>query len=119
MAKRGSTFAKYDPAFKREVVEAYLSGRFGGYGLVAKHFGLKSICQVYEWTDRYRKEGPDSLSKDMRSDGKETMRGKYFREKNIEDWPLERQIEYLKMENAILKKAKALRLKNSGERNDT
>jgi len=119
MAKKDSTFVKYDPAFKREVVEAYLSGRFGGYRLVAKHFGLKSICQVYEWTDRYRKEGPDSLSKDKRCDGNNLMLGKHFRDKNIEDWPLEQQVEYLKMENAILKKAKALRLKNSGEPNDT
>ena len=82
-------------------------------------FGIKSDCQVREWTTRYRQEGAESLSEDRRKDGNNPMLGKYQRDPNIENWPLEKQIEYLKMENAILKKVKALRLKNSGERNDT
>jgi len=119
MAKKGSIFEKYSPEFKRSVVEAYLSGKYGGYEKVAKLFELKSDTQVEVWTRRYRKEGPESLSRDKRAGGNNLMGGRYFREKNIEDWPLEQQIEYLKMENAILKKAKALRLKNSGEPSDT
>lgn len=119
MAKKGSIFTKYSPEFKVRVAEAYLSGKFGGMGAVSKHFGLKSENQVREWTKRYRGEGAQSLSEDRRAGGNNPMAGKHFREKNIEDWPLEQQIEYLKMENAILKKAKALRLKNSGEPSDT
>jgi transposase len=119
MAKKGSIFEKHSPEFKLRVVEAYLSGKYGGYVSVAKLFGLKSDTQVEAWTKRYRKEGPESLSKDKRSGGNNSLSGRYFREKDIEDWPLEQQIEYLKMENAILKKAKALRLKNLGEPNDT
>ena len=119
MAKKGSIFKKYSPELKVSVAEAYLSGKFGGMEAVSKHFGLKSENQVREWTKRYRREGAESLSEDRRKRGNNPMAGKYFREKNIESWSLEQQIEYLKMENAILKKAKALRLKNSGEPNDT
>jgi len=118
MAKKGSVFAKYSPEFKQEVVEAYLSRKVGGCKQVARSFGLKSDAQVIRWTQLYRQGGPEALSKDRR-EGHNPNFGKHFREKNIENWPLEQQVEYLKMENAILKKAKALRLKNSGERNDT
>lgn len=119
MAKKGSIFHKYSPEFKVSVVEAYLGGKYGSYVEVAKLFGIRDKTQVYVWTRRYRKEGPESLSEDRRAGGNNPMAGKHFREKKIEDWPLEQQIEYLKMENAILKKVKALRLKNSGEPNDT
>lgn len=119
MAKKGSVFKTYSPEFKVSVAEAYLSGKFGGMVSVAKHFGLKSDFQVREWTKRYRKEGAESLSEDRRKSGNNPMLGKYQRDPNIENWPLEKQVEYLKMENAILKKVKALRLKNSGEPNDT
>jgi len=119
MAKKGSIFTKYSPEFKVSVVEAYLSGKFGGMGAVSKHFGLKSENQVREWTKRYRGEGAESLSEDRRKGGNNPMLGKYQRDPNLENWTLQHQIEYLKMENAILKKAKALRLRNSGEPNDT
>jgi len=119
MAKKGSVFAKYSPEFKRNVVEAYLSGKYGGCTRVAKLFGLRSDSQVDVWTKLYRQGGPEALSKDRRVSERNPNSGRYFREKNIEDWPLEQQVEYLKMENAILKKAKALRLKNLGEPNDT
>ena len=119
MAKKGSIFKKYSPEFKVSVVEAYLSGNFGGMGAVAKYFELKSDCQVKEWTKRYRKEGPESLSEDRRAGGNNPTLGKYRREPNMENWTLQQQIEYLKMENAILKKVKALRLKNSGEPSGT
>jgi transposase len=119
MVKKGSNFQKHSPEFKVSVAEAYISGKYGGYIEVAKLFGLKSKTQVVVWTKRYRKEGPESLSQDRRTGGNNPLLGKHFREKDIEGWPLEQQIEYLKMENAILKKAKALRLKNSGEPSDT
>jgi len=118
MAKKGSIFKKYSADFKVKVAEAYLSGKNGGYREVAKLFGLKSDRQVVVWTNRYRKEGPESLSKDKRLGGNNPMIGKYRRDPNMENWTLQQQVEYLKMENAILKKAKALRLKNSGEPND-
>ena len=101
------------------VVEAYLSGKFGGMETVAKYFELKIDCQVKEWTKRYRKEGPESLSEDRRAGGNNPTLGKYRREQNMENWTLQQQIEYLKMENAILKKVKALRLTDSGEPSDT
>lgn len=119
MPKKGSTFAKYTPEFKLKVVKAYLSGTEGGYKTVAKQYGLRSGTQLFAWTKRYREEGPEFLSEDRRTGGNNPMIGKYRRDPNIENWTLQQQIEYLKMENAILKKAKALRLKNSGEPNDT
>ncbi|MBN2876834.1 MAG: transposase [Bacilli bacterium] len=111
MANKGSIYKNYSPDFKLKVVEAYLSGEYGGKIQVAKAFGLKSQTQVKVWTDSYRNEGIVGLSKDNRGKGTSTMRGRYLRNHTLEDWPLERQLEYLKLENAVLKKVKALRLK--------
>jgi transposase len=119
MPNKGSTFVKYTPEFKLKAVKAYLSGKEGGYKTVAKQYGLRSSTQLFNWTQRYRSEGTESLSEDRRAGGNNPMLGKYRRDPNIENWTLEQQVEHLKMENAILKKVKALRLKNSGEPSDT
>ena len=119
MAIKGSKFKKYRSEFKVRVVEAYLSGRYSSYEQVAREFEMRNVSQVKAWTKRYRTEGPESLAIDKRAQRINPKLGKHFREKNIENWPLEQQVEYLKMENAILKKVKALRLRNSREHNDT
>ena len=111
MAKKGSIFKKYGPEFKLRVVEAYLSGKQGGLDRVTKAFELKSKPQVKGWTKRYQDKRIGALSMDNRARGNNPLAGKYFREKDIEPWSLEQQIEYLKMENTILEKVKALRLK--------
>jgi transposase len=111
MAKKGSIFKKYSPEFKLRVVEAYLSGKYGGLEGVTKAFEMKSKTQIREWVKHYQDNGVSGLSLDKRTRGNNPLAGKYFRERNIETWPLEQQVEYLKMENTILKKVKALRLK--------
>lgn len=37
MAKKGTIFQTYSPEFKKEVVEAYLSGKYGGMVPVTKN----------------------------------------------------------------------------------
>ena len=118
MAKKGSVFNKYSPELKLKVVEAYLSAQYGGGARVAKVFGVRSASQVKAWTKLYQTEGVESLSIDKRVNSNNPTLGKHFRERDIEDWPLDKQIEYLKMENAILKKVKALRSRKSGEPSD-
>lgn len=118
MAKKGSVFNKYSPELKLKVVEAYLSAQYGGGARVAKVFGIRSASQVNAWTKLYQTEGVESLSIDKRVNSNNPTLGKHFRERDIEDWPLDKQIEYLKMENAILKKVKALRSRKSGEPSD-
>jgi len=38
----GKPNKKYSPEFKKEAVEKYLSGLYGGYDLLSKELGLRS-----------------------------------------------------------------------------
>ena len=42
----GKPNKKYSPEFKKEAVEKYLSGLYGGYDLLSKELGLRSSRQV-------------------------------------------------------------------------
>ena len=106
---------KYSPEFKKEAVEKYLSGEIGGLELAARRLGLRSHSQLKRWTAEYL-ENPELLKVDGRGkgllkDGERKGRPKRIK---LEELSKDEQIEYLKMENAILKKVKALR-KNYGE----
>ena len=105
---------KYSPEFKKEAAEKYLSGKYGGYDLLSRELGLRSSRQLKDWVELYRQD-PELLKQDGRHLGKKdgVQKGKP-KKVNLEDLNLEEQVEHLKMENAILKKAKALR-KNYGE----
>ena len=105
---------KYSPEFKKEAVEKYLSGETGGIRTAAKTLGLRSHTQLKNWIRLY-KQDPELLKQDGRHLGKKDgiQKGKP-KKVDLEKLSLEEQIEHLKMENAILKKAKALR-KNYGE----
>jgi len=72
---------------------------------------LRSKRQLLNWTKLY-KQDPELLKTDRRSLGSNSP----GRQKQIKlnELSKDEQIEYLKMENAILKKAKALR-KSYGE----
>jgi transposase-like protein len=110
----GKTNNKYSPEFKKEAVEKYLSGLYGGYDLLSRELGLRSSRQLKDWVRKYLLD-PELLDQDGRHLGKKdgVQKGKPKIVK-LEDLSLEEQVEHLKMENAILKKAKALR-KNYGE----
>ena len=110
----GKPNKKYSPEFKKEAVEKYLSGLYGGYDLLSRELGLRSSRQLKDWVRKYLLD-PELLDQDGRHLGKKdgVQKGKPKKVK-LEDLSLEEQVEHLKMENAILKKAKALR-KNYGE----
>ena len=106
---------KYSYEFKKEAVEKYLNGQRGGYTSLARELGLRSRTQLHDWVRLYR-EDPELLKQDgrgkaSRKDGVMKGRPKKIRPDELSK---DEQIEYLKMENAILKKAKALR-KDFGE----
>ncbi len=114
MAKKGTKFNHYSPEFKKEAVEKYLSGELGGMTTAARILELKSDRQLRNWVKLYKKD-PELLKKDGRKLGKKegVLKGKP-KKVDLDSLSKDEQIEYLKMENAILKKAKALR-KDYGE----
>ena len=105
---------KYSYEFKKEAVEKYFTGQYGGYDILGARLGLRSSKQLRDWVKLYRQD-PDLLKQDGRTLRKKdgVRKGK---PKNVDTDELSKdeQIEYLKMENAILKKVKALR-KDYGE----
>ena len=105
---------KYSPEFKKEAVEKYLRGEIGGLIMATRRLGLRSDTQLWNWVKLYQQD-PELLKQDGRHLGKKDGIQKGRPKKvNLEELSLEEQVEHLKMENAILKKAKALR-KNYGE----
>ncbi|MBQ2685939.1 MAG: transposase [Erysipelotrichaceae bacterium] len=110
----GRTNNKYSPEFKKEAVEKYLSGELGGMSVASRELGLRSREQLRQWTKLYQQD-PELLKKDGRHLGKKdgVQKGRPKKVK-LDELSKDELIEHLKMENAILKKAKALR-KNYGE----
>ena len=106
---------KYSPEFKKEAVEKFLTGKIGGLEIAARRLGLRSHTQLKKWTAKYL-EDPEFLKVDGREKGllKDGARKGRPKRIKLEELSKDEQIEYLKMENAVLKKAKALR-KNYGE----
>ena len=105
---------KYSPEFKKKAVEKYLNGELGGMAYASRQLGLRSHEQLRQWIKLY-KQDPELLKVDGRHFGKKDGVQKGIPKKpNLKELSLEEQVEYLKMENAILKKVKALR-KDYGE----
>ena len=115
MAKKGTKHKKYLPDFKKEAVERYISGELGGLDQATKTLGLKSHSQLKSWLKSYR-EDPELLKQDNRGKASKKDGVRKGRPKKVilDELSKDEQIEYLKMENAILKKVKALR-KDYGE----
>ena len=116
MGKTGRKNNHYSPEFKKEAVERYLSGELGGMETASRKLGLKSHRQLMNWTRLYR-EDPELLKQDGRgkASNKDGIRKGRPKKVKLDELSKDEQIEYLKMENDVLKKAKALR-KNYGER---
>jgi transposase-like protein len=115
MAKKGQKFNTYSPDFKKEAVERYMSGELGGMTTAVRKLGMKSHKQLRNWIKLYRQD-PELLKQDNRGKAsrKDGVRKGRSKKVKLDELSKDEQIEYLKMENAILKKAKALR-KNFGE----
>lgn len=114
MGKTGRKNKNYTQEFKKEAVERYLSGELGGVRIASRKLGLRSKTQLQQWVKQY-KEDPELLKQDGRKLGKKdgVQKGRP-KQKDLDAMTKDEQIEYLKMEVAVLKKAKALR-KNYGE----
>ena len=52
--------AKYSYEFKKKIVKAYLNGE-GGYGYLAKEYGISDDVKVKLWVDNYKAFGDDGL----------------------------------------------------------
>lgn len=103
MAKKGSKFNTYRYEFKVQVVEDYLSGKSGGLNLITKKYGLKSNKQVRDWVKKYK---VDISSLRVETRGRNSTG--HPKSIKLEDMSVEEQNRYLRMENDILKKLKAL-----------
>ncbi len=54
--------AKYTQEFKLKVVKAYLNNE-GGYGILAKRFGVKSTSNIQKWISQYNYFGVEGLKR--------------------------------------------------------
>ena len=104
MAKKGQKFRTYIPEFKIQVVEEYLSGKSGGVDAITKKYDLKSNRRIRDWLKIYKEQGPEGLMIERRGAPSKDKRIPF----NLDEMSLEEQVKYLKMENDILKKLKAL-----------
>ena len=104
----------YTYEFKKEICEKYLSGKYGGGMTFCRRFSIRSKRQLYNWVNLYHKD-PELLKVDGRHKGKADgiNKGKP-KQLDLTSLSKDKQIEHLRMENDILKKAKALR-KRYGE----
>lgn len=103
MSKKGNKFQKYSVELKIKAVTDYLDGN-GGYKYIAKKYGLKNHRQVYDWVKIYKGKGKEGFLVETRG---RNSKGRPKAVK-LEEMSLEQQVEYLKMENDILKKVQAL-----------
>ncbi|MDO5108358.1 MAG: helix-turn-helix domain-containing protein [Erysipelotrichaceae bacterium] len=115
MGKTGRENNSYSAEFKLKAVEQYLSGEIGGLTIAARQLGLRSKTQLSRWIKLY-KQDPELLKQDNRgkTSSKDGVRKGRPKKVKLDEMSKDEQIEYLKMENAILKKARALR-RNYGE----
>lgn len=89
---------KYTGEFKEKVVKEYLSGQHGGLNTVAKIYDVRNVSQLKKWVKKYR-EDPTSLRRENRGRKKLSSKTDKSREELLQE-----KIDYLTMENAILKK---------------
>ena len=59
--------SKYSFEFKKNVVNAYLNGE-GGYGFLAKKFGIPNKSKVKLWVDNYNTFGDEGLKRSRKND---------------------------------------------------
>ncbi|MDT2741238.1 helix-turn-helix domain-containing protein [Lactococcus garvieae] len=89
---------KYTGEFKEKVVKEYLSGQHGGLKAVPKIYDVRNVSQLKKWVKKYR-EDPTSLHRENRGRKKLSSKTDKSREELLQE-----KIDYLTMENAILKK---------------
>ena len=98
----------YDAAIKRKAVDLYLNKHYG-YKKVAKMLKIPSPSSVKSWVKIYRLEGAQALE-DIKLGGHLRRKPiKYPKPEEIKgDITLQKEVEWLRAENAYLKKLEAL-----------
>ena len=59
--------AKYSYEFKKQVVDAYLSGE-GGYEYLAKRYGVPAWSNIKKWVRNYETHGDKGLMRSRKQD---------------------------------------------------
>ena len=59
--------SKYSFEFKKQVVLAYLNGE-GGYGYIAKSYGIPAQRDVEKWVRNYKAFGDEGLLRSRKND---------------------------------------------------
>ena len=59
--------SKYSYEFKKKIVKAYLNGE-GGYGYLAKEYGISDDDKVKLWVDNYKAFGDDGLMRSRKQE---------------------------------------------------
>ena len=98
----------YDGDFKRKAVELHLKERYG-YKKVAKMLGIPSATSVRTWTNIYENEGPGALNGVKLGGHTRRKQPEFPKPKKLCGSPsLKKEVEWLRAENAYLKKLEAL-----------
>lgn len=82
----------YEREMKEKAVKMYL-GEHKSYGVIAKELGIRKAERIEAWVGMYRREGVASFMKPIGRPRKEERE--------------QRELERLRMENALLKKYQA------------
>lgn len=95
---------QYSAEFKIRIVKSILSGEDSIRGSAKRHGIEHSV--IRKWVNHYKAYGEEYLLSEQRGRHQKPK----INEVDLDSMTLEEQVHYLKMENAILKKAKALGL---------
>ena len=99
---------KYDSRIKRKAVDLYLNKHYG-YKKVAKMLNIPSPSSVKNWVKIYKLEGQQALNDVELGGHKRREKIKYPKPQKIKSGAtLQEEVEWLRAENAYLKKLEAL-----------
>ena len=85
--------AKYSYEFKKKVVMSYINGE-GGYGYLAKFYGIPSKHRIEEWVANYKAFGDEGLRR-SRQQEKYSFEKKLF----VVEYYLSNEISYQELAN--------------------
>jgi len=114
MSKRVETNNKYTNEFKLNAVLMYLSGKYGGIGMIYPKLGLRSSKQLRDWIKKYKMHGIDGLE-NMTGKFKGLNKGKPEKK----ELTIDEEVLKLKAENDYLKGLLNLSLNNIKKKNNS
>ena len=120
------TYKVYDFDFKMNAVMLYLESK-GSYRVISEQLGIPNQCLLCNWVNMYRRYGPEALRpkkpgrrQEMPSKNRESINPEHSQDndsmqKRLKE--LEDENYWLRMDNAILKEARRLRLEEEAKLN--